>query len=62
MKYSCGLEERQKNQKLTTDQMQFLLQVMNNRDLTIKEISAKYKVSYSVLSKIYRLHKLKVRI
>ena len=47
-----GLEDRSKFQKLTSDQMKKLKEMMSSTDMSLNEIGAKYCVSYSVLRRI----------
>ena len=47
-----GLEEREKGEKLTFDQIKKLKELMTNSEMQINEISYKYWISYSVLIKI----------
>ena len=47
-----GLEEREKGEKLTFDQIKKLKELMTDSEMQINEISYKYWISYSVLIKI----------
>ena len=50
----CGLNNRNKFQKLSKDQIWFLKSILMTNALTIKQIQSKYWVSYSTLNKIRR--------
>ena len=47
-----GFEEREKYEKLTINQIVILKEIMSTLSMKMNDISAKYKVSYSVLNKI----------
>ena len=47
-----GLEEREKGEKLTFNQIKKLKELMTDSEIQINEISYKYWISYSVLIKI----------
>ena len=49
-----GLLERGKYQKLTKEQIKFLRTLLNSSELSTKQISARYGVSLSLISKIKR--------
>ena len=49
-----GLEDRNKNEKLSKIQIQFLYDLMKNQDFSVKQLSSIYQISPSVLYKIKR--------
>ena len=55
-----GLEDRSKFQKLISDKMKILKEMMRSTDMSLNEIVAKYCVSYSVLRRIRQWFKAQI--
>ena len=57
-----GLDQRKRNEKLTTTQRELLKSIIKKKQNTIKKISAKYNISRSVLNKIVSLNRMKLPV